>query len=136
MDRVLEDAYRGTSYEVLTDPPIVLRVDEQNAALAELHRAHRCRSSAFLTAWNPLSQEPTPAENAERQALLRASVEEKGFKMIDGVGASTTDDWPPEESLLVLGIDRDTAATLGVQFEQNAIVWAGEDAVPRLLILV
>jgi hypothetical protein len=35
----------------------------------------------------------------------------------------------------VLGLDLDTSCALGREFHQNAIVWAGEDAVPSLILL-
>jgi hypothetical protein len=40
-----------------------------------------------------------------------------------------------ETSVLALGISRDTAARLGKEFRQNAIVWIGTDRIPDLIFL-
>ncbi|WP_366510990.1 DUF3293 domain-containing protein [Yoonia sp.] len=42
-------------------------------------------------------------------------------------------EWPREESVLVPGISLERAKSLDVEFGQNAIVWAGYDAVPHLI---
>jgi Protein of unknown function (DUF3293) len=43
--------------------------------------------------------------------------------------------WPPELSFFALGISERAARDLGRRFDQDAVVWAGADAVPRLLLL-
>ena len=43
--------------------------------------------------------------------------------------------WPRELSYFALGIDEGAARQLGRRFDQDAVVWAGADAVPKLLLL-
>ena len=43
--------------------------------------------------------------------------------------------WPPEKSLLILGIDREEARELGSQFGQNAIIFGERGGSPELLML-
>ncbi|MBI0412378.1 MAG: DUF3293 domain-containing protein, partial [Nitrosospira sp.] len=40
-----------------------------------------------------------------------------------------------EKGFLAVGVDLVTAQRLGDQYGQNAILWADEDAVPRLVLL-
>ena len=54
---------------------------------------------------------------------------------IDGIGCDPSGCWPGEASCLVLGLSIDIARALGTEFEQNAIVWCGADAVPELVLL-
>lgn len=58
-----------------------------------------------------------------------------GYEVLNGVGKSPDDDWDGELSILVLNIDKDTAASIGKKFKQNAIVWCDLDAVPQLILL-
>ena len=58
-----------------------------------------------------------------------------GYQAILGAGVGTIGDWPPEPSILVLGCSWEQAVHLGHHYSQNAIVWIGEDAVPRLVLL-
>lgn len=135
LDADLVRAYQETEYRVHGTPGFVLRVDVASADLLALHRRHEVTSSAFLTAWNPYSRTVDAAENAARQQDLVDSLEARGFVCMPGIGQHPTGGWPGEDSLLALGPTLDEAQALGDQFEQNAIVWAGDDAVPRLILL-
>jgi hypothetical protein len=129
-------AYRATYYCINgVSPPFLLKVDETNTDLATCHRSHGVMCSAFLTAWNPGSQ-PTPEEeNRAAQQRLEALLRDRCYRLVDGLGVDPTGQWEGEESFLVLGIDRETACTVGRAFRQHGIVWSDADAVPRLLLL-
>ncbi|MBV8250682.1 MAG: DUF3293 domain-containing protein, partial [Comamonas sp.] len=43
--------------------------------------------------------------------------------------------WPGEASVLIWGMDAPTARAWGEEWQQNAVLWCGADAVPRLLWL-
>ena len=49
--------------------------------------------------------------------------------------AALAEKWPAEPSFLALGIDLVTAKILGRHFDQNALVWINDDAIPRLVLL-
>ena len=53
---------------------------------------------------------------------------------IEHVG-DPTEAWEPELSYLTFGISAEYARRLGSLFRQDAVVWAGEDAIPQLLLL-
>lgn len=57
-----------------------------------------------------------------------------GWRTIAGHGQGDDGTWPPEPSLLVLGIDEASARALMVRYRQNAVVWVGADGVPELLL--
>lgn len=128
-------AYHETEYWV--DPPaaLVLRIGEKCQALAQLHTNHGVVESAFLTACNPCGQELSDAENATRQQTLVDEVCRHGLTVITGAGKHPSNGWPPEPSVLVLGLGLDQARELGKAWQQDAIVWAGADAVPQLILL-
>lgn len=135
LDPDLIRAYRETEYRVHGTPGFVLRVDAASADLLALHARHRVTSSAFLTACNPYGRKLDSAENERRQRALAGALGARGFVCLPGIGQHPTGDWPGEDSILALGLRLDEAQALGDEFEQNAIVWAGADAVPRLILL-
>ena len=72
---------------------------------------------------NPGSVTLTAQENAARQRQLENSVPDLGFVSYPGEGIADDGRWPPEPSLLILGIGRDGAKRLGREFGQLAIVY-------------
>lgn len=141
-------AYRETHFRVAASVPgsallpgelfleagFVLQVGQPSAALQALHRAAGVKCSAFITACNPFSQALTPKQNQERMNVLRAELGRQSLTYLNGEGVHPNGQWPGEASVLVLGISREAAQRMGEHWEQNAIVWCGEDAVPELLV--
>jgi hypothetical protein len=139
-------AYRSTEYCVRPVAgfgmgfvcPFILRVDRYSAPLSQLFSASGHRCAAFITACNPFSLPRSPEANHAACGRLRDAligcVSHPG-QIIEGEGSDPSRVWPGEESFLVLGLDIETSRALGNKFEQNAIVWTGPDAVPRLILL-
>lgn len=128
-------AYLETAYHVHARPPFALHIGQHSAALTLLHRTHGVDCSAFITAWNPYSKPTVAQENARLQQALVQSIQGMHLQALPGLGQHPSSQWPREESFLVLGLDLTRAKALGEQFGQNAIVWAGPDAVPNLVLL-
>jgi hypothetical protein len=128
-------AFLETRYLVHGPPELRLVVGELCAGLAQLHLRHGASSSVFVTAWNPGGEAASPEANARRQAELEAELDERGLTWLPGAGAHPTNDWPPEASALVLDLDLSEAIALGRRFGQAAVVWSGEDARARLVVL-
>lgn len=129
-------AYRATLYCVNgVSPPFLLRIDEPSADLAACHRAAGVECSAFITAWNPASELKSPTENADAQSRLESRLRAGGYRLIEGLGLDPTGQWEGEESFLVLAMERASACEVGLEFSQNSCIWAGFDAVPRLVLL-
>jgi hypothetical protein len=135
LDASLVTAYRETEYRVTEGEPFVLKVDEPCPALLGLYRAKNVLCAAFITAYNPFSQELTDAENAVRQKDLAFELKRRSLSYFEGIGQHPSRDWPGEPSFLALGLALEAAKSLGKAFEQNAIIWCGADAVPNLVLL-
>lgn len=128
-------AYITAEYRVLGDEPFLLEIGHFSEHLADLYRSLDVHSAAFLTAYNPGGALATDSENrAVQQHLLRV-LESLALTWLPAFGADPIGVWPGEQSVLAIGLCLDQATQLGRQFNQNAIVWIGDDAVPRLVLL-
>jgi hypothetical protein len=128
-------AYRATNYRVLSPTPFVLKVDQPSKPLQRLYHKHGAGSAAFITAWNPFSTRMSDACNEAAQTGLEDVLTTKSIAFIKGIGEDPAGLWPGEMSVLALGLSPDAAKSLGIDFKQNAIVWAGLDATPELILL-
>lgn len=129
-------AYESTHYRVgFEQDAFILRIGEFSAALMSRYENHAVSCAVFITGLNPCGQEQGNIANAAAQTRLRTALMTLTNAIIEGEGADPTGAWPPEDSFLAFGIDKETAAELGRAFRQDAVVWAGRDAVPKLLLL-
>ncbi len=135
IDPDLVDAYKATDFRVHAQPPFVLKVDVASPQLAGLYGQHGTTCAAFLTAYNPYSEVVGDAENIAFQDQLTRELTSLGLTFIPGIGQDSQGQWPGEPSFLILGLQLAEAKALGVQYRQNALVWCGEDAVPKLVLL-
>lgn len=132
----LKKAYRATHYHVYADPRFTLHIDAFSAPLLACLKAHGAAEGAFITGWNPFSQDTERADNEAAHQSLKAALIELGAVVIPGFGAWPDDPASGEESFLTIGLDYETACRLGRAYRQNAIVTFGADAVPRLVMLI
>ncbi len=130
-------AYRATHYRVGqgADALFTLRVDKYSEELSRLFTELNHQSAIFITACNPFSQKQSGEANLDAHERLRDILSGQASAVIESAGADPSEAWPEEKSFLALGVDLEASKVLGTQFGQNAIVWAGEDAVPRLILL-
>jgi hypothetical protein len=134
-DAELRDAYRRTEYRVDEDGfAFVLLVDRHSSALLACHVACGVDCSTFITAWNPRSLPAAQDINEAAMTRLEGAVQAQGLRALHGVGVDPRGDWPGEPSLLVLGLGEAAGVELARAFDQHAIVCAGEDAIPRLVM--
>jgi hypothetical protein len=128
-------AFHATHYQIFDiGTPFTLRIGKRSLALQRLHQVHAAESSTFLTAWNPLGKAMPAYLNAERQSALRHDLDEIGLCCVSGMGSDPASGWT-EESVLAIGLLREQAIALGNKYEQLAIVFCGENAVPELILL-
>jgi Protein of unknown function (DUF3293) len=135
IDDALLAAYRGTRFCADTDQGRVeIRVGESSPRLEALLGVSGCVTWAYITAYNPGSTRLADDQNQIRHHELEDVVRKLGHPMFpgDGIGADGT--WPPERSVLVLGIEREAAIQLGRRFGQLAIVY-GEAGGPAVLVI-
>lgn len=134
-DPSLEAAYRSTDYRVEDAPggPFAIRVGqacpELDRLLAEMGEA----DWAYVTACNPGSVRLADDENARRTAELEALVRAGGWRFFRGHGVGRDGGWPPEPSLLILGMVETEEIDLGRRFGQNAVVAGRVGQVARLV---
>jgi len=126
-------AYCRTSYWAeLPHACLRLQLEQRNEEFDRFLEERGVGEWAFITAANPRSQLLTPAENAARAAALKAAVEQRRYTAFPGYGVGIDPSWEPEESLLVCGIEIETARALAREFGQHAIVFGQTGDTPRL----
>lgn len=133
LDPALIAAYRRTEYQV--GKAFALRIDEHSEPMREWQRRHGVSCAAFVTAANPRSLALTHHENQARHERLRTRLAREGLRFEEGEGVDPDRRWPPEPAFLIAGLDTSAARRLGREFDQNAVVWCGSDAIPQLLLL-
>lgn len=131
----LFEAYRNTTYVAETPAgELRLRPGEPNSELERLDLPGRSSDEwAFITAWNPKSEQLDDAENAERQRGLEKRLRRSAHDVFPGEGRANSGDWPPEASLLAVGIQLERAVELAGKYGQNAILAGRAGEAPRLV---
>lgn len=114
---------------------VALTVDQPSEVLGAIFNMAGLATSAFITAHNPFGNALPEEENKERHEELVRIVKSLGLRGFSGRGRDPEGLWPAEESLLIVGLCREAACTLGAQLQQNAILFAEEDFIPRVVLL-
>src|SRR5438128_2677055 len=134
MTDALFAAYRNTSFFADTSPGrLCLRVGRASPEIDALLAAYGVCTWAYVTGFNPGSILLPPEENENRHQRLARETERRGYTTFPGEGIGDDGQWPPERSLLILGIGRDDAIDLGREFGQRAVVY-GEEGGPAVLL--
>ena len=129
-------AYLATDYRLgHTSQDIVLTINKRSERLAALFVGNGVNCGAFLTAYNPRGAVQSDAANDQAHAQLAAKLHELGLQAIEGSGSEEGTEWPAEKSYFALGLTLEPAKAIGTHFDQDAIVWVGQDAVPQLILL-
>ena len=127
-------AYRATTYTArLAESVLRIRVGARCLRLDQELADRNLSSWAYLTAYNPGSKLLPDAENTVRHQELMRAVQSGGWACYPGTGVPDAPSWKPEESLLILGIERPQAIELASHFGQLALVWGCRDAVAQLV---
>ena len=134
MNQLLQYAYLNTDYHVdAPDASFKLNVGCYSPELDQLHQKFGVSSSLYITAFNPFGDLLTDEENKAKQKMLVSEITDLGFDMMTGRGIAQSGDWPPEESVIVLGCNESTAITLSQKYHQNAVVFSNQNSIPRLM---
>jgi hypothetical protein len=132
----LISAFLATDYRVRSDTgPFVLRIGQRSNELSDLFERTGLKSAAFITAENPFSVSVSDKDNHASHSRLCEDLARLSLQFFEGEGQGDDETWPAEKSVLILGIERDDAGSLGTKYGQNAIVWIGAEAVPELILL-
>lgn len=126
-------AFLDTNF-VIFNTDISIKINKHCKSLDKLLEHHQQTNWAFITAWNPYCKVLSNIENAERMEQLKGKV--TNYITFEGEGIGNDKNWTPERSLLILGIDKVEAISIGNEFEQYAIVVGSINKVAELTILV
>ena len=120
----LRGAYESTDYCVDDAPggAFKIRCGERSPQVDHLLADAGLDDWVYITACNPGSHQLSDAENGRRMIALEARLQALPCVAYRGRGVGTAGDWPPEPSLLVLGLDEAQGLALGQEFGQVAIV--------------
>ena len=129
----LVQAFSETNYIVHDQPPFTMNIGKPCLELKKLMENRNALRAAYITAWNPFARKLSDRENEARQQELKATLKKRGLEFIDGIGQHSSNGWPGEPSVLILGLDLEAAKALAGHYEQLAFVWASGDAMPKLI---
>lgn len=122
MDKLLDTAYRATTFVAETPfGEIDIRVGQRHPKLDYLLERFGSRSWVFITACNPASVRLLPEENKKRHNQLVSDIPFY-YTYFLAEGRPDKPGWPPEPSVLILGIEREKTVQLGQDYGQHAIV--------------
>jgi 8-oxo-dGTP pyrophosphatase MutT (NUDIX family) len=98
-----------------------------DAALMRL--APGCAAWAYLTAHNPGGARVSDDDNARAHAALRSELGARGLPVLAATGGRGPDpSWPPEESVVVGGLDLVDAHALARRYGQAGLLYARRGA--------
>jgi hypothetical protein len=129
-------AYRLAYYTFQTDAESIdFAIDRFCPGIAELFKKLRQQTAVCITAYNLLGQELSEPENEAASEELRNALMEQGWSVFSAVGRGPEGNWGPEPGYMFFGVTCKQAKQLGGRFHQNAVVWIGPNAVPKLVLL-
>jgi hypothetical protein len=128
-------AYRSAEYWIGDGADaFCMTIDQHSMALEKLYRDRGVSGAAYITAFNPYSRKTSPAGNEAAHQALLTNLQQRGVPTLHAV-SKDREGRHQEKGLLALGLHPEAAQALGNLFEQNAIVVAGADATPQLVLL-
>ena len=128
-------AYIGANYcSGQGDREFCLFIGVYSEQLYQMYAKTGSNSAVFITAYNPYSQIQSKEINETAHKSLLTDLAVSSIYWFEGMGHDTNSDWR-EASVLALGVSLDLGSQFGTKYGQNAIVWAGADAIPKLVLL-
>jgi hypothetical protein len=129
----LLEAYTLTVYTIAgSEGSLTLHVGHRSDWLARELGTHNASCAAFVTAYNPGSELQPDASNRLRNAELLRTIQGRPYLVVDAIAPDGR--WPVEKGYLVFGLEKESALNIGKAFGQVAILWAGADAVPAIVL--
>ncbi len=137
--RVSDDliaSYLQTDYQItINNDPISLQINHYSPQLAQLLKTAQQPYGAIISAYNPRSQLQNDENNARAHRLLQDYLSNWNYAIAASLHKDLLGKWPIEKGFFVIGLNLENACLIGQQFNQNAIVWIGNDAISRLILL-
>lgn len=126
----IEQAFLETRYIVHLQSGIVLKIGEMPADLLE--KLALLETWAFITAWNPLPDILSKAENERRNEDLKRYLLDRGYSIHKGIGISKDQSWS-EESFFIENIELEDARTASAKFGQLAFLYGDRNSGNELI---
>jgi hypothetical protein len=114
---------------------VAIRPGTRNRDVDRLLSKLKALTANFVTACNPHSCVFSQSVNQQRQLLLKKQLYRRGLQFLDGEGRGEIGNWPPEQSVLVLGVTREDSKAIGRSWRQNAIIFVRLGWKTELLML-
>ncbi len=129
-------AYNGAEYWVsMPVGAFCMQIGAPSGDLTNLLRREDALCAGLISAENPLGR-PCPAPvNAKAHEQLRQILVVRYSCVMDTIARDPARTWPDERGYLALGLGVEETMKIGRLFQQNAVVWAGPDTVPKLILL-
>lgn len=123
MDKTeLETNYIETIYSVfINDDKVDCKIGELAPAVIN-QLIEKDHSAVVLTAWNPKSELLAVKENKKRNHELLLTLQQQ-YTVLKALGQGRTLSWSAEESFFVIGLSKEKAEKIAVDYEQHAYVW-------------
>lgn len=115
-------AYEQTNYLAEDNPPVCLRIGDDDLSHQSWLARYGARSASILTAWNPFGQELALAENQALQERLLTCILESGLRWVPARGEDPLGSWTPEPGFCVFDADPAQLEEWLWRFRQNAAV--------------
>ena len=126
-------AYLNTNYTIhknlIFKEELILNINKEanfKNALPEL------KEWAFITAWNPNSNELTKQVNEQRNACLLDDIKSRGYISHFGRGISEDGKWS-EDSFFIENISKEEALFYALKYEQCAFVYGKANQMSELI---
>ena len=121
IDQALLQAYLDTDY-CLSNTSIVIKIGQFNPDLDSFLIDNNAYSWVFISPENPQSNRLSPKENQQRYQELLQIAQKRNYRYWEGYGRGNQQNWPDEQSLLLLDLETEEIDQLILQFDQNAVV--------------
>ncbi len=131
---MLFEAFRNARFHAkIPDGDLCILVGERSPRLDALLESKGHQSWAYITAHNPNGQRASNSANDHAQNELAQELSSQGLVSYPGEAQADIGDWPPEPSLLIIGVTEPQALELGGRYEQAAVVVGDSNRPARLL---
>lgn len=127
-------AYQDTDYHVFGEARLVLQPGLFTSDANRFLRDQGCETAIILTAWNPMSVATAVSANEAAQTRLIEDLDQRGLVHIPAEGRGRDGHWPPEPSLLILGVPLHLAHNLAAAYQQAAFLFLRRDTAPEVIV--
>lgn len=127
----LIDSYINTEYWVFAASPFCIKIEGDNTSLYNFLQKNKCGTWAFITAWNPHSEQKDLLENNHQNKLLENEIIQASLNYYLAEGR--LGNWS-EQSFFIMNISKEKAMSLARKFHQNAILFGNSKNVELVFI--